>query len=93
MAVRNWGRQQAQCSSPGRYMGAYEAAVEWYDTGKKKNSERNLYQNHPLSTISPTLTALGVNPGLCGQNSATNLFELHHGHRPTLQILLMVFLG
>jgi hypothetical protein len=41
------------------------------DRGKQKASENNLSQCHAVHH-NPTWTALGVNPGLHGENMATN---------------------
>jgi hypothetical protein len=40
-------------------------------TGENRRTWRETYPSATLSTTNPTWTALGANPGFCGENPAT----------------------
>jgi hypothetical protein len=83
----NCGHQQARCSSP-RYM-SMESHGGMILTGENRKTWRETCPSSTLSTINPTWTDPGVNPGLGGERSGTN--GLNHGTAmspPSLMLIL-----
>jgi len=60
------------CDTGERWMNQFAALVEWHWRGKDQSTRTKTPATVTLSTTNPTLSVVGLNPGLRGERPATN---------------------